>query len=62
MQLPIIYPIAGEEAVNCTQFRDAVVDLLVTFAVNVTPSLRVKIPVPALETSSQVAFALIVIV
>jgi hypothetical protein len=61
-QFPIIKACAGEAAVNCKQLRDAVVDLLVTFAVKVTPSLSVKIPVPALETSSQFALAVMVMV
>jgi hypothetical protein len=62
VQFPTINPTAGEAAVNCKQLREVVVDLLVTFAVSVTPSLSVKIPVPALDTSSQVAFAVIVTV
>jgi hypothetical protein len=39
-----------------------VVDLFVTFAVSVTPSLTTKFPDPAFEISVQVAFAVIVIV
>jgi hypothetical protein len=62
VQFPTIVPTAGDEAVNCRQLREMVVDLLVTLAVSVTPSLSVKIPVPAFETSSQVAFAVMVIV
>jgi hypothetical protein len=60
--LPTIIALAGDAAVNCTQLRDVVVDLFVTFAVNVTPSLRVKIPVPVLLNSSQVALAVMVMV
>jgi hypothetical protein len=57
-----MYPTAGDAAVNCTQSRLVVVDLFVTLAVSVTPSLRVKMPVPALLTSSQVALAVMVMV
>jgi hypothetical protein len=39
-----------------------VVDLLVTLAVSVTPLASVKMPVPALLISSQVASAVIVMV
>jgi hypothetical protein len=42
--------------------RATVVDLLVTLAVSVTPSFKVKMPVPALETSSQVTLAVMVTV
>jgi hypothetical protein len=59
---PTIVPTAGDAAVNCRQLREVVVDLLVTFAVSVTPLDRVKIPVPAFETSLQVVFTSIVTV
>jgi hypothetical protein len=62
VQFPTMEPTAGETAVNCRQLRKVVVDLLVTFAVNVTPSLRVKIPVPVLLTRSQFALAVMVMV
>jgi hypothetical protein len=61
-KFPTINPDAGEVAVNCTQFEFVDVDLLVTLAVSVTPSLRVKMPVPALDTSSQVVLTSIVTV
>jgi hypothetical protein len=60
--LPTTNPTAGEAALNCRQWRPPVADLLVTLAVSVIPSLRVKMPVPALDTSSQVALAVMVIV
>jgi len=60
--LPTINPTAGEAAVNCRQWRPLVDDLLVTLAVSVTPSLSVKMPVPALLNSVQVTFAVIVTV
>jgi hypothetical protein len=62
VQFPTIYPTAGEAAVNWTTLRLVVVDLAVTLAVSVTPSLSVKMPVPALETSSQVVLTSMVIV
>lgn len=62
VQFPTINPCAGEAAVNCKQLREIEVDLFVTLAVSVTPSLRVKMPVPALETSSQVVSTSMVMV
>jgi hypothetical protein len=62
VQFPTIFPTAGDAAVNCKQSRAAVVLLLVTFAVSVTPEFRIKSPVPAFETSSQVTSAVIVMV
>jgi hypothetical protein len=62
VQFPTIYPTAGDAAVNCKQLREVVVDLLVTLAVSVTPSLSVKMPVPALLISSQVTSAVMVTV
>jgi hypothetical protein len=62
VQFPTIFPTAGDAAVNCKQFTFAVADLLLTLAVSVTPLLSVKMPVPALETSSQVTSAVMVIV
>jgi hypothetical protein len=62
VQFPTIVPTAGDAAVNCKQLRVVVVDLLVTFAVSVTPLASVKIPVPAFDISSQVVFTSIVIV
>jgi hypothetical protein len=62
VQLPTINPTAGEAAVNCKQLREVVVDLLVTLAVSVTPLASVKMPVPALLTSSQVVLTSIVTV
>jgi hypothetical protein len=59
---PTIDAVDGEAAVNCRQLREAVADLLVTLAVSVTPSFSVKMPVPALETSSQVTLAVMVTV
>jgi hypothetical protein len=59
---PTIVPTAGEAAVNCRQLREVVVDLFVTLAVSVTPDASVKMPVPALLTSSQVVSTSIVIV
>jgi hypothetical protein len=59
---PTIDAVAGEAAVNCRQLRVVVVDLLVTLAVSVTPLASVKIPVPALLTSSQVVLTSIVTV
>jgi hypothetical protein len=47
---------------NCKQLRATVDDLFVTFAVRVTPSLSVKMPVPALLNSSQVALPVMVMV
>jgi hypothetical protein len=41
VQFPTIEPTAGETAVNCRQLRVTVVDLLVTFAVSVTPLFSV---------------------
>jgi hypothetical protein len=61
-QFPTIEAVAGEAAVNCRQLREVVVDLWVTFAVSVTPIARVKMPVPSLETSSQVVSTSIVTV
>jgi hypothetical protein len=60
--LPTILAVAGEAAVNCRQFTFTVALLCVTFAVNVTPELRIKSPVPALLNSVQVTFAVIVTV
>ena len=60
VKFPIIVPDA--EPVSWTTDRAFVVDLFVTLAVSVTPSASVKMPVPALETSSQVVSTLIVIV
>jgi hypothetical protein len=62
VQFPTIYPTAGEAAVNCRQLRVTVVDLLVTLAVSVTPLASVKMPVPVLETSSQVVLTSMVTV
>jgi hypothetical protein len=62
VQVPTIVAVAGDAAVNCRQFRVTVVDLLVTFAVSVTPLFSVKMPVPSLDNSVQVTFAVIVIV
>jgi hypothetical protein len=62
VQFPTMLPTAGAAAVNCKQLRSAEVVLLLTFAVSVTPEFSVKIPVPVLEISSQVALAVIVIV
>ena len=62
VMLPTMLATAGLAAVNCKHWRLVVVDLFVTFAVNVTPSASVKIPVPALLTSSQVVFTSMVIV
>jgi hypothetical protein len=62
VQFPTIVPTAGDAAVNCKQLRVVVVDLLVTFAVSVTPLANVKMPVPALLTSSQVVSTSIVTV
>ena len=62
VMLPTILAVAGEAAVNCKQFTFTVALLCVTFAVNVTPELRIKSPVPALLNSVQVTFAVIVTV
>jgi hypothetical protein len=62
VQFPTIKPCAGDAAVNCKQSRLVVADLFVTLAVSVTPSLSVKMPVPVLETSSQVVLTSIVTV
>jgi hypothetical protein len=59
---PTIDALAGEAAVNCRQLREVVVDLLVILAVSVTPLASVKMPVPALLTSSQVVLTSMVIV
>jgi hypothetical protein len=59
---PTIDAVAGDAAVNCRQLRVTVVDLLVTLAVSVTPLASVKMPVPALLTSSQVVLTSIVTV
>jgi hypothetical protein len=59
---PTINPTAGDAAVNWTTLRLVVVDLAVTLAVSVTPSAKIKRPVPALLTSSQVASTSMVIV
>jgi hypothetical protein len=48
--------------VNWTQSRFVFDDLFVTAAVKVTPAFSVKMPLPALLTSSQVALAVIVTV
>ena len=61
-QLPLIDAVAGFAAVNWRQILLLVDDLLVTLALSVTPSLSVKIPVPALLMRSQVALAVMVIV
>ena len=51
-----------DAAENVKQFTEAVVLLFVTFAVNVTPEFKTKVPVPAFESSVQVTFAVIVTV
>jgi hypothetical protein len=58
--LPIM--VAEFVEANWTQVVTFVALLCVTFAVSVTPSFSVKKPVPALETSSQVVLAVIVMV
>jgi hypothetical protein len=58
---PTIVDVAGDAAENDKQFTAKVVLLCVTFAVNVTPLLRMYVPVPAFESSVQVTLAVIVI-
>jgi hypothetical protein len=61
---PLIFPTikadAGDADEKDRQLTDAVVDLLVTFAVKVTPEFKTNVPVPALLNSVQVTFAVIV--
>ena len=59
---PTMLAVAGDAAEKAKQGEDAVADLFVTFAVNVTPLLRTYVPVPALLNSVQVTFAVIVTV
>jgi hypothetical protein len=59
---PTMLAVAGDAAEKTKQGEDAVADLFVTFAVNVTPLLRTYVPVPALLNSVQVTFAVIVMV
>jgi len=54
--------VAGDAAEKAKQGEDAVADLFVTFAVNVTPEFKINVPVPAFESSVQVTFAVIVTV
>ena len=62
VQTPTILAVAGDAAENVKQTVDAVALLCVTFAVNVTPEFKIKVPVPAFESSVQVTFAVIVTV
>jgi hypothetical protein len=62
VQVPTMLAVAGDAAENVKQFTEAVVLLLVTFAVNVTPEFNTNVPVPALLNSVQVTFAVIVTV
>ena len=58
----MIVAVAGEADEKDKQLIEAVALLLVTFAVSVTPPLRIKVPVPAFEISEQVTLVVIVIV
>lgn len=60
--LPTIVAAPGEAAVNRNRLTLTVVDLCVQFAVKVTPEFRMYNPVPALLNSTQVTFAVIVMV
>lgn len=60
VQLPTMVALAGDGAENVRSVTAKVVDLLVTFAVSVTPLFKINVPVPALEISSQVTLAVIV--
>lgn len=62
VMFPTIVAVAGELAENSKQLVAPVAVLAVTFAVRVTPALMTNFPVPALEISSHVAFAVIVTV
>jgi len=62
VQVPTILAVAGDAAENVKQFIEAVVLLLVTFDVKVTPEFKTNVPVPAFESSVQVTFAVIVTV
>jgi hypothetical protein len=57
---PTIVAVAGDAAEKDRQLTLAVVVLLVTFAVNVTPEFKINVPEPAFEISVQVTFAVIV--
>jgi hypothetical protein len=59
---PTIVAVAGDAAEKDRQFTLAVVVLLVTFAVNVTPEFKTNVPEPAFEISVQDALAVMVIV
>ena len=62
VQFPTMLAVAGDAAENVKQFTERVALLCVTFAVNVTPEFKIKVPVPAFESSVQVTFAVIVTV
>jgi hypothetical protein len=57
-----MFALAGDAEEKVRRVTAKVVDLCVTLAVKVTPPLKINVPVPALEISSQVTFALIVMV
>jgi hypothetical protein len=57
-----MFAVAGVAEENVRQVTDVVLDLFVTFAVRVTFGFKIYVPVPAFVTSTQVAFAVIVIV
>jgi len=54
--------VAGDAPENVIRVTLAVALLFVQFAVRVTPEFKIKFPVPALEISVQVTFAVIVTV
>ena len=58
---PVTLPTMKTSELVVSKQKDALL-LFVTFAVSVTPLLITNLPVPALEISSQVAFAVIVTV
>jgi hypothetical protein len=62
VKFPTIEALAGLAVENSKQVAPIVVDLLVTFAVSVTPEFKTNLPVPALLISSQVALAVMVTV
>jgi hypothetical protein len=62
VQLPTMVALAGDAEENVRSVTIKVELLCVTLAVKVTPLLKINVPVPALEISSQVTLAVIVTV
>jgi hypothetical protein len=59
---PTIVAVAGETPEKDKQPTNWLSDLLVTFAVSVTPEFKTNVPEPAFEISVQDALAVMVIV